>query len=205
MTAAYRHCLAVLQLRCRHAEHHAAPEQGQPCRLHLLVAPSATGRHTSIGIQVQRQRSVAPLVGKQVFLGGVKVVDTRYHVPFAAQHLAVTVLHLIGIDDVRQRMLAAHQCRCLQRPHLAVLGMHQQVLAAHRTVLAMKRQRHMQALAPCRIIMYGKLQLHLFVTTFLQKYEKVCIPPLFVASFFFFLPKAPSTGRTGNHSDHYIS
>ena len=83
---------------------------------------------------MQRQWPVAPLVGKHVVLRRVKVVDTRYHVPFSAQHLSLAIFHLVGIDDVRQRMLAAHQGRRLQRPQLTVLGMHQQVLTAHRAV-----------------------------------------------------------------------
>ena len=110
---------------------------------------------------MQGQRTVAPLVREDVVLRGIERVDARHHVPFAAQHVAIAVLHLVGIADVRQGMMAAHQSGCFQRPQLTVVSLHQQVLVTNGAVLTVIVDGDMQAFAPCSVVMYGKLQFHL--------------------------------------------
>ena len=162
MAATDCHHLAGLQLRSRHTEDDGAAEQGQLQHAHLFVALTVDGGQIGIGVQVQGQRTVAPLVRKQIVLGGIEGIDTGHYVPLAAQHLAFSVSHLITIDDVRQGMVAAHQGCRLQRPQLAVLRLHQQVLPTHHAVLTMEVDIHMETLAPCGMVVYGEFQFHVF-------------------------------------------
>ena len=118
------------------------------------------GSEIGLRIQVHGQRAVAPLVGKHVILGGIKMVDARHHIPLLAQHLSIGIFHLIAVLDVRQRVLTTHQRRCFERPQFTFLRLHQQVLVAHRAVLTVKINADMQTFAPCRMIMYREFQLH---------------------------------------------
>ena len=160
MASTYRHHLSRLQLGRRDAEDDGSAEQGQPHGLHPLVTTAMDGSQVGIGVEMQRQRTVTPIVRKHIVLGSVEVVDARYHVPLAPQHLLVAILHLVGVDDVRQGMMTAHQGCRLYRPQLPVLGLHQQVLVAHGPVLTVEIDAHMQAFSPCRMIVYVEFQLH---------------------------------------------
>ena len=162
MTAADSHHLSRLQLGSRHAEDDGAPEQWLLQHAHLLVALSVNGSQIGIGIQVQGQGPVAPLVGEHIVPGSVEGIDARHHVPLAAQHPPIGVRHLVAIDHVRQRVLPAHQGRRLQRPQLAIVRLHQQILTAHHAVPAMEIYIHMQAFAPCGMVVYGEFQFHFF-------------------------------------------
>ena len=148
MTATDCHGLTGLQLGCRDTEDDGTAEQRQADRLHLLITAAMDRRQIGIAVQVVRQRAVAPLVGEDIVLRGVEVVDAGHHVPLLPEHQPVAILHLIVVDDVRHRVLAAHQRRSLQRPLLAILGLHQQVLVPDGAVLTMKIEHNMQALTP---------------------------------------------------------
>ena len=162
MTATDRHHLSRLQLGGRHTEDEGASEQRLLQHAHLFVTPAVDGGEIGIGIQVQGQGTVAPLVGEQIILGSIEGIDTGHHVPLAAQHPALSVGHRVAIDHVRQGVLPAHQCCRLQRPQLAILRLHQQILMAHHAVPAMEIDIHMQALAPCGMVVYGEFQFHVF-------------------------------------------
>ena len=66
MAATDGHLLALLQLRSRHAEDDGTAEQRQHHRLHLLAIPSVYGGQIGIAVEMVRQRTVAPNVGKTV-------------------------------------------------------------------------------------------------------------------------------------------
>ena len=142
------HSLSRLQLRSGHTEHDGASEEGQSQGFHLLVAASVNSSQVGIAVQMVRQRAVAPLVGKHVILRSVEMIDARHLVPLAAQHLSCSILHLIVIDDMRQRMLTTDEGCRFQRPQLAIVGEHHEILLAYRAVLTVKRECHMQAFAP---------------------------------------------------------
>ena len=170
MTATDGNSLTFLQLGCRDAEEHRTTEQGHTGSLHLLATRCMLGGAVGIAIEMVRQRAIAPLVWKDVVLRGIKEIDSGHHIPLLAQHLAIGILHLIAIADVRQRMVTTDQCCRLQRPQLSVFGQHDEVLLSLRAILAMVADDYMHAFTPCCIIVYREFQFH-GLQTFLQKYE----------------------------------
>ena len=172
MGATDGYTLTGLELGSRHTEDDGPAEQGQAECLDLLVARSMHGGEIGIGIEMERQGTVAPLVGEEIILGGIEMIDAGHHVPLAAEHLLVSILDLIAIDNMRQRMLAAHQGCRLQCPLLAILGLHQQILMAHGAVLTVEMDADMQTFAPCGMIMYSEFQFHVFCNNFCKGTKK---------------------------------
>ncbi len=165
MRTADGYLLTGRQLGSRHAEDDGTAKDGQ--RQHAERFTFNVQRKTlcdAIGrrIEMHGQRTVAPPVGKHIVVRGIKVVDAGHHVPLAAQHLSVGILHLIAVTDVRQLPLTAQECCRLERPQVAVVGLHQQILMAHAAVSTMEVNADMEAFAPCRMIVYREFQFHLF-------------------------------------------
>ena len=157
MAAADGYRLTGQQLRGGDAEGDGAAEQRQADGLHMLVRPTMNRRQVGVGIEMGGQRQVAPLVGEDIVLRRIEMIDTGHQVPFATDNLAVGILHLIDIDDVRQRMLARLQDGRLQRPQLTVVGLHHEMMLLHRAVLTAAFHTDIQAFAPCRPISNAEL------------------------------------------------
>ena len=92
--------LTCFQLGCRHAEDDGAAKQGQTCYLHLFVRRSLTGGLVGCTIQMVGQRTISPLVWKDIVLRGVEMINAGYLVPLATQHFTLGVFHLIIIYKV---------------------------------------------------------------------------------------------------------
>ena len=170
MTATDGHSLSLLQLGCRDTEEYRATEQGHTGSLDLLTTRCVLSGAIGIAIKMVGQRTIAPLVWEDVVLRGIKEIDSGHHIPLLAQHLAVGILHLIAIADMRQRMVTTDQCCRLQRPQLSVIGQHDEVLLSMSAILTMVADDYMHAFTPCCIIVYREFQFH-GLQTFLQKYK----------------------------------
>ena len=162
MAAQQSQRVALGQLGCRHSEYNCFPIERQPPGLHMLTHSLADGGEIGIAVQMGTEGHVAPLVVEDVVLGRVRPVGTRHLRPLLPQHRTLGVLHLIVIGDDADRVLAALQDSCLQRPPQAVLRSHQQVRRSQRTILTTAAEHHVHALAPLRSVLNGEFQFHSF-------------------------------------------
>ena len=117
-----------------------------------------------------RQWTITPLVWEDIVLRGIKIVNSGHHIPLLSQHLSISILHLIAIADVRQRMMPADKRCRFQCPKLSILCQHNEVLLSLCTILTMIADDYMHAFTPCCIIVYREFQFH-GLQTFLQKYK----------------------------------
>ena len=100
MTATDSHRMAGFDLRCRDAENNGAAEQGQAKCLDNFVTTTMNRRQIGIAIEMKRQRTLTPLVRKDIVLRGIEEVNTGHQLPLLPQHVTMFILHLIVIDDM---------------------------------------------------------------------------------------------------------
>ena len=82
------------------------------------------------------QRNVTPQVGHYEVLSRVKMKTPWHTRPLPAQYMPFTILHLIVIGERTDGMLARFDGCRLQGPAESVIGLHEQIRCAHRTINA---------------------------------------------------------------------